>query len=69
MIKNVHRRKLLTLFFLISILLLLSFGTALSQYSVGDTVANFTLNDISGNPVSLYDYQGEVILLNFFATW
>jgi len=49
--------------------LLLSFGTALSQYSVGDTVANFTLNDISGNPVSLYDYQGEVILLNFFATW
>jgi hypothetical protein len=66
---NDHKPKLLKAFFLISILLLLFSGTALSQYSVGDTVANFTLNDIYGNLISLYYYQGEVILLNFFATW
>jgi len=30
---------------------------------------NFTLNDASGNPLTLGDYRGKVVLLNFWATW
>ena len=35
-------------------------------YIIGDTIADFTLNDAYGTPVSLYDYQNTVILLNFW---
>ena len=35
-------------------------------YVVGDTIADFTLNDAYGTPVSLYDFQDMVILLNFW---
>jgi len=30
---------------------------------------NFTLKDASGKSVSLADYKGKVVLLNFWATW
>jgi peroxiredoxin len=30
---------------------------------------NFILKDLSGNEVSLEDYRGKVILINFWATW
>ena len=43
--------------------------TTLGAYELGDTVEDFTLPDLDGNPVSLYDFQGDVIILNFFATW
>jgi len=42
---------------------------ALATYELGDTVNDFTLLDLDGNSVSLYDFEGDVILLNFFATW
>lgn len=29
----------------------------------------FTLNDLDGRPVSLDQYRGKVVLLNFWATW
>jgi peroxiredoxin len=32
-------------------------------------VADFTLQDLDGNDVSLSDYEGQVVLLNFWATW
>jgi len=35
-------------------------------YIVGDHIADFTLNDAYGTPVSLYDFQDMVILLNFW---
>jgi cytochrome oxidase Cu insertion factor (SCO1/SenC/PrrC family) len=35
-------------------------------YVVGDPIADFTLNDAYGTPVSLYDFQDMVILLNFW---
>ena len=50
-------------------LMIFSLNSARAAYAVGDTVTNFTLNDVHGNPISLNNYQGEVILLNFFATW
>ena len=37
--------------------------------SVGSKAANFTLTDLQGNPTTLKDYEGKVILLNFWATW
>ena len=30
---------------------------------------DFTLNDSSGKPVRLSDFRGDVVLLNFWATW
>lgn len=30
---------------------------------------DFTLNDSSGKPVTLSNYRGKVVLLNFWATW
>jgi len=35
-------------------------------YVVGDPIADFTLNDAYGTPVSLYDFENMVILLNFW---
>jgi peroxiredoxin len=39
-----------------------------ASYQVGDPIADFTLNDAYGTPVSLSDFQGTVILLNFWRT-
>jgi peroxiredoxin len=37
--------------------------------SVGEVMPDFTLLDVNGVPVSLYDYAGDIIVVNFFATW
>ena len=34
-----------------------------------ETATDFTINDVDDNPVSLSDFDGQVIVLNFFATW
>ena len=34
-----------------------------------EAATNFTLQDIDGKTQKLSDYQGKVVLLNFFATW
>jgi DsbE subfamily thiol:disulfide oxidoreductase len=36
---------------------------------VGSPAPDFTLNDLDGNPVSLRDLRGQVVFLNFWATW
>lgn len=36
---------------------------------VGDKALNFTLLDLDGNPVSLADYAGRPVIVNFWATW
>ena len=36
---------------------------------VGSPAPNFQLWDLGGKPVSLTDYQGGVVLVNFWATW
>lgn len=36
---------------------------------VGGKAPLFTLNDVDGNQVSITDFRGKVILLNFWATW
>jgi peroxiredoxin len=52
---------------LLAVLLMMA-GTA-AGYEIGDTVENFTLPDLMGDDVSLHDHLGEIIVLNFFATW
>ena len=32
-------------------------------------VPDFTLNDLDGNKISLSDYTGKTVILNFWATW
>lgn len=36
---------------------------------VGDIAPDFSLEDVDGNMVSLKDYRGEFVILNFFASW
>ena len=36
---------------------------------VGDTARNFYLQDLDGNTVSLEDFRGKPVLINFWATW
>ena len=44
--------------------------TASSQVArKGADAPDFALPDLEGNPVSLSSFRGQVVLLNFFATW
>ncbi|MFC3746159.1 peroxiredoxin family protein [Paenibacillus sp. GCM10012306] len=36
---------------------------------IGQVAPDFTLQDLSGNPVQLSDFRGKRVLLNFWATW
>lgn len=36
---------------------------------VGDHMDDFTLPDLNGAPVSLSDFSGDIVVVNFFATW
>ena len=36
---------------------------------VGKVVPNFSATDLEGNPISLQDYRGKVVLLDFWAVW
>ncbi len=51
------------------LLVLINSQSASAQYKVGDTVANFTLANVNGDSISLSDYQGQVVLLNFFSVF
>ena len=41
-------------------------GFSQGNYNPGDVVSDFTLLDLEGNQVSLSDYEGYVIFINFF---
>jgi hypothetical protein len=41
-------------------------GVALAEYQIGDLVADFTLPDTARNPVSLYDYSDQVVMIFFW---
>lgn len=45
---------------------LLAVAPAEAAFEVGDPVSDFTLNDETGTPVSLFDYQGKVVWLVFW---
>jgi cytochrome c biogenesis protein CcmG/thiol:disulfide interchange protein DsbE len=37
--------------------------------SIGEPAANFSLIDLDGEKISLSDFKGKVVLVNFWATW
>ena len=41
----------------------------LIQELIGKSVPDFSAIDLDGNPISLQDYRGKVVLLNFWAVW
>lgn len=36
---------------------------------IGNTVPDFSATDLDGNPISLAQYRGKVVLLDFWAVW
>ena len=44
-------------------------GGGAESESISKEAVDFTLNDLSGKQVSLQDYEGKVVVLNFWATW
>jgi cytochrome c biogenesis protein CcmG, thiol:disulfide interchange protein DsbE len=64
-IKNPAKIFLLLLFFLITLL-----GNFIANAAAKDVKApDFTLSDLSGKSVSLYQHLGKVVVLDFWATW
>jgi peroxiredoxin len=51
------------------VLALLCATAAQATYSVGQTPADFTLDDWDGGTWNLAAQQGKVVLINFGATW
>jgi peroxiredoxin len=45
------------------------FLSLLSPLAFAEVAPNFSLRDMNGKQVSLEDYRGQVVLLNFWATW
>src|SRR5579863_8299696 len=41
----------------------------LKSQALRKAAPNFSLKDADGNPVTLADYRGKVVLVNFWATW
>lgn len=44
-------------------------GQRWARPQIGDLAISFSLGDSQGNIISLSDYKGKVVLLNFWATW
>lgn len=53
----------------LTLLGLLASAPAAAQQSAGTLATDFTLRDIENQAVSLADYRGSVVLMNFWATW
>ncbi len=48
---------------------LMAAGCASQGPQVGDSAPDFQLTSLDGQPVSLSDFEGNPVLLNFWATW
>ncbi len=43
--------------------------TKLISIQIGQTAPDFTINDLNGKPVSLKDFRGKYLLIDFWASW
>ena len=56
----------------LSLLAILALGLRRTQQgpiTVGDTVPNFSLTTFQGDTINLTDLKGQVVVLNFWASW
>lgn len=53
----------------LALLMTAAFASSAFALGNGDQVKNFTLKDLSGKSVSLDQFKGKVVVLNFWATW
>ena len=44
-------------------------GSAAAGEEQGDPAPDFTLPDLQGNPVTLSDFRGKTVIIDFWATW
>lgn len=51
------------------IAVLLSYGSCFAAAQANQKAPDFTLEDMQGNKVSLSDFEGKVVIINFWATW
>jgi thiol-disulfide isomerase/thioredoxin len=49
--------------------ILLLFVIACVSLSCAEVSYDFTLQDLEGKPISLSDYRGKVVFIDFWATW
>lgn len=66
---KISRQGSFPIILMICVLYFLLTGMGAKPPQVGGPAPPFTLNDLEGRPVTLTDYKGKVVLLNFWATW
>lgn len=54
---------------LLAVVLFLLAGSCFAAGQANQKAPDFTLEDMQGNKVSLSDFTGKVIIVNFWATW
>lgn len=54
---------------LLALAVILAFGTAAFAMDNGVKAKNFTLKDLQGKSVTLDQFKGRTVVLNFWATW
>ena len=62
------QNKFLKLFNILALLILFSVS-ATAQVKEGDNAPNFTLKNLDGKEISLNQFRGKHVLINFWATW
>ena len=62
------QNKFLKLFNLLALLILFSVS-ATAQVKEGENAPNFTLKNLDGKEISLNQFRGKHVLINFWATW
>ncbi|MEW6456421.1 MAG: TlpA disulfide reductase family protein [Acidobacteriota bacterium] len=66
------KASLVTLLITVIVLVVVAlYNTTKTQQSISDLAKapNFTLPDANGRRISLEDFRGKVVILNFWATW
>ena len=56
-------------FLFLAVLLIFIFFRPSSRWKAGEGVSKFSLHTEEGEKVSLSDFSGKIVLINFWATW
>jgi peroxiredoxin len=62
------QKKILKLFAIVAFPILFSVSAA-AQVKEGEDAPNFTLKNLDGKEISLSEFRGKHVLVNFWATW